>query len=480
MKLTNKIRIISSILLSGLIFTACEEDWKKLDLDSQVDIVDFTIRNRKGIVDDQNQTIVLSLPAGTTDLKSLVPTISISAGAVIVPASGEAIDLSSPVEYTVTSGSVYKTYLVTISALEAAVIDMIVDGSSAIFNEEAGEIYLQVNYGTDITNLAPVISLSEEASISPASEIAQDFSNPVTYTLTSGTVTKDYKVTTVVKVAPDMSKGSIGDKIGFIGLGADKNNLLDDDEQAAADWFFAEYPDGVYLSWDAIAGGAVNIYEYKVIWWHYDASSELPSQPANETIIQLFHDYLKDGGNYFFSGHACQYFWNIGRITNDFNKVIGNGGGFENGDTWTIGVNLPGADHRGHPIYKNIQFDEGDGFYTFPVLGPGWREDHNYVMVGFGDYYKRGNGDVLTYANFVQDLDAEWLGVWGGIRDYYMAGVLELKANETFKGKAIYIGIGGFEWNQNPQGDINPEGRNVYQDNINQVSKNSIEYLRGN
>jgi N-acetylneuraminic acid mutarotase len=42
-----------------------------------------------------------------------------------------------------------------------------------------------VEDGTDVTNLVPTIQVSEKASVSPNSGIAQDFSQPVTYTVTA-------------------------------------------------------------------------------------------------------------------------------------------------------------------------------------------------------------------------------------------------------------------------------------------------------
>lgn len=460
--------------------TGCNEEREMLDLSNPADIVSFQIGDRTGVINDTSQTIVVTLPAGTESLSGLVPVFTLSAGAEANPLSGVAQDFSNPVKYTVTSGGVYKNYMVSVNVLDAMVLTAQISSFNGAIDEEKKTITIAMPYGTDVTNLAPEFTLTPEAILSPASGVSRDFSTPVTYTLTSGAVTKAYTVKVVVMVAPDMSKGPIGTKKAFLGLGADRNSLPDDDEQAAADWFFSKYPDAEYISWDQVSGGAVNIYQYRMIWWQYDNSSQLPEQALHPEVVSLVSGYLKDGGNLFFSGHACKYFWTIGRIPSTFNMTIGDGGGFENPDTWTIGVNLPAADHRGHPLYKNIIFDHADGFYTFPVIGPGWKEDHNHVMVEVARQYGYANNDLLAYASFVKDLNAEWLGVWGGIRDYFMAGVLELKPSAEIKGRAIYMGIGGFEWNQNAQGGINPQGINLYQYNIEQVCKNAVDYLSQN
>jgi len=162
-----------------------------------------------------------------------------------------------------------------------------------------------------------------------------------------------------------------------------------------------------------------------------------------------------------------------------YGRVIGDGAGFENGDTWAIGANVGSHNVTTHPIYKGISFNQdSDGYNWVPVIGPGWREDHNYVLENIPGSLGLGpNNNEAAYVEFTTRHNAEWLGVWGGIRDYWMVGIMELKPTPIYKGKAIYMGIGGFEFNQNKQGTINPNGVNIYQSNINKITKNSIDYL---
>ncbi|WKK80471.2 DUF5018 domain-containing protein [Marivirga arenosa] len=67
---------------------------------------------------------------------------------------------------------------------------------SGVINEEAFSISLDVPSGTDITDLSPEISISDKATVVPASGTAQDFTSPVVYTVTAenGTVA-EYTVT---------------------------------------------------------------------------------------------------------------------------------------------------------------------------------------------------------------------------------------------------------------------------------------------
>jgi len=60
-------------------------------------------------------------------------------------------------------------------------------------------VSLTVPTGTDVTTLIPSISVSDYATVSPSSNVAQDFTNPVTYTVTAQDgSTQAYTVTVTV------------------------------------------------------------------------------------------------------------------------------------------------------------------------------------------------------------------------------------------------------------------------------------------
>ena len=67
-----------------------------------------------------------------------------------------------------------------------------------VITESTHLIAVTVPYGTDVTGLIPTITYTGET-ISPASGAAKDFTNPVVYTVTSGTgSTQDYTITITV------------------------------------------------------------------------------------------------------------------------------------------------------------------------------------------------------------------------------------------------------------------------------------------
>ena len=89
-----------------------------------------------------------------------------------------------------------------------------INGVLGSINHTNGTISVVMPYGTDVSKLVPVISGNNIASITPGSGVMQDFSKPVTYTvtLTDGT-TKTYTVTVYVQsgTAADQMWGKLTD-----------------------------------------------------------------------------------------------------------------------------------------------------------------------------------------------------------------------------------------------------------------------------
>lgn len=168
-----------------------------------------------GAVDNTNYVINLLVPSGT-DLTKLIPTISISDSATISPNAGIAEDFTNPVTYTITAqdGST-QSYVVTVAASSPSQsgdtnstqnssdklinsfaftgLNPEVDG---VIDNNGDTINLTVPIGTDVTNLVPTITFSDGATIYPYSGVAEDFTNPIIYTVTAqdGSI-EDYTVT---------------------------------------------------------------------------------------------------------------------------------------------------------------------------------------------------------------------------------------------------------------------------------------------
>ena len=172
-----------------------------------------------GIINETNHTVSVTVPFGT-DLTNLWPVAVISKGALINLDINKPQDFTHPVTYTVSAedGSV-QNYVVTVTVdsdpnLTPPVILSSLKSITGFslkglnpevigtINETDHTVSLSVPYGTDVTNIVPTITISDKASINPNNNIAQNFTSPVTYTVTAeDNSIQNYVVT--VTVAPN-------------------------------------------------------------------------------------------------------------------------------------------------------------------------------------------------------------------------------------------------------------------------------------
>ncbi|MBO4328302.1 MAG: DUF5018 domain-containing protein [Bacteroidales bacterium] len=87
----------------------------------------------------------------------------------------------------------------------------------ATITESPKAVVAIVPFGTDVTSLVPIITISEKATISPASGVVTDFTNPVVYTVTAEDGSKA-TYTATVTVNPNGGGGGIdGDPTEYSG-----------------------------------------------------------------------------------------------------------------------------------------------------------------------------------------------------------------------------------------------------------------------
>lgn len=266
-------------------------------------------------------------------------------------------------------------------------------------------------------------------------------------------------------------------QLGYIGDAPDSismDTVADDDEVAGAKWFFSTYPKARYISFNMIKNG-FDLSRYRVLWWNYDidnGTSDLPVIATDSKVVAAMSTFHKNGGNLLLSTYAIQYLWNLGRMPDNIHLSFDKGPGGLNPDVWGIGVNIAMKhDQSAHPLYSGIAMTtQGDGRVTFPVIGNGWKENHNCIII-VPSIYNMNNDNEQAYTNFTTQNNAVWLGMWDGIGDYFMTGIFELTPKDAFQGSSISIGIGGIEWKVN-------SGTNPYQSTIEKLYKNAIDYLK--
>ncbi len=94
------------VLVSSLILVSCGDDTNNPTKSSDKKIISFRFEQLDptaiGIIDETTKTVTVNVPANT-DITNMIPTIVISNGATINPASGVARNFTTAQKYTVTA-----------------------------------------------------------------------------------------------------------------------------------------------------------------------------------------------------------------------------------------------------------------------------------------------------------------------------------------------------------------------------------------
>ena len=167
---------------------------------TECEILSYRIEDTVGTVN--NDRIELTVPYGT-DLEKVEPKLELSEGAEVVRKPEKlAYDTELTYEIKAEAGNT-SSYTVVIHEKAAATGRQILSFSygSAVgsIDQHSGTIQLTVPAGTNIRKLRPTIRVSEFATVVPGNQEPVDFSEPVTYTVTSQTGVKNTYQVTVTK-----------------------------------------------------------------------------------------------------------------------------------------------------------------------------------------------------------------------------------------------------------------------------------------
>lgn len=174
------------------------------------DIITFGFAQQAGpeIVNAVNHTVTVELAMGT-DRSALVPTFTTSDFATVDFESGVARNFATPVTYNVTS-QLGTAQAWTVNATLATSLSSANDILTFTFQEQTGPatidavnhtVAIEIEWNVNITFLYPLIFVSYLASVDPLSGDPQDFSTPITYTVTAEDGTDQEWVVTVTPAA---------------------------------------------------------------------------------------------------------------------------------------------------------------------------------------------------------------------------------------------------------------------------------------
>jgi eukaryotic-like serine/threonine-protein kinase len=226
-------------ILHGLVFTfsACKED-TTVPKSSAKAITKLTFPQFNPVVqatiDETTKRITAVVPP-TADVTKLIPSISVSLKAKVLPDSGKVQDFTNDVTYSVTAEDGTKAdYKVMVSRTKFSGKDILTftfpDFSPAIvakIDPATKTITATVPATADLTKLKPTITLSDRATINPASATIVDFSKPVNFTVTAEDAgTQVYAVTVVSPNSPISIKSGKNPSRSMIFVSSrDKSNL---------------------------------------------------------------------------------------------------------------------------------------------------------------------------------------------------------------------------------------------------------------
>ncbi len=455
------------ILMAVLALTACSDDnVSDLKLDGGCSITELALDEYAGTIDKSTRTITVRVPE-TYDIHQMTVTkLTLNEGATSDVKEGDKLTMTVPQAVHVTNGDVYLDWTIKAKKDEAKIKSFKINGIyMGSIDETNKTITVKVPQTLDITSLTPTITYSDDATISPASDIATDFTNPVTYTVTNNTATSTYTVTVKQIGKPSAL---------YVGL-ASSMDQLNIEEQTACKWMLENIANSLYASFEEVKNGSLDLSECKVIWWHFHKDGgvdgkdafEKAAPEALEALPQL-KDFYKNGGSFLFTRYATNMPSELGIAKNasDKDKRYGmpnNCWGQVEADAETCGGpwDFKMTGHSDHTIYQNlVKGDDANSVYT---------TDKDYRITNSTAQYHIGT-DFGGYSDY-----ATWRAETGGIDLGYGGDgaivVWEFPAEGT-SGKTLCIGSGCYDWYS-----VNESYTEKYHANIAIMTKNAFNYL---
>lgn len=247
-----------------------------------------------------------------------------------------------------------------------------------------------------------------------------------------------------------------------VGIFVEKTTDLDDDEQAAYDWFYNDYNPGHGLEKKVFTPGNIdelNANDVKVLWIPINRQGDNEDVVKPSAIykhVETLEKYVQDGGNLYLTNHATLLTSAIGRIEEQYKpNTVTYGAAGKNFDTWGVNPRFADMDYRGNVLYSGFEAGSEELNYFLNSGTP--KEDHNCLWTNVSDYKK-----------FIENTTSHILGKWSYNGETNNFGVVEFMPKGVYKGTILCNGLAAYEWNC--------EG-NKFVNNIKKFTENSISYL---
>lgn len=172
--------------------------------------------------------------------------------------------------------------------------------------------------GTKLEQLSPQITVTQGATVSPASgEMVNLRNQPVHYRVTLGNIYQDYCVIAVTDDVP--RPHAHGRRIGYINW---EDTEKTGGQERAWQWLQTAYPDSCDLLslWD-IQHASLNMDDYAVIWYHtrgVAGDGTLPFRAYDRELVEQMKAYTNGGGKLLLTGMAPRWLQTLGLIDNRY------------------------------------------------------------------------------------------------------------------------------------------------------------------
>ncbi len=450
--------------LASMLSSCSDDNISDLELSGNCMIDQLSLDNFEGIIDLPSRSILVRLPEVYETSAMTITSLKMSDGAVCNVRQGETINMDAAKVLHVKNGDVYMDWTLYVLHDEARITSFVInDIYTGSIDQETKSIVVYIPATLDITNLVPTITYSQNATITPSSGVAQDFSQPVTYTVKNNSAESVYTVKVIAISKP---------KALFLGS-APTMSELDPEAQTACQWMLGNVESSLYASFADLRAGTLDLSECKLIWWHWHVDGGVDGHDnfvakatdAMNTLNEL-RQFYENGGALLLTRYAVNLPSFIGTTGDDEWTTPNNCWGQDEayaelcGGPWTFRI-FDGQ--NGHAIYQNLV--TGDNPNEVYCTDAGYHITNSTAQYHIGtDWGGYDNYDVWTGRT-----GGKVLGVGGD-----GAIVLWEYPAHDGKGGIICIGSGCFDWYSYTYEAGYTE---KYHKNIEIMTKNAINYL---
>jgi len=445
--------------------TSCSDDHASdLRLSGDCMVEAIKLDNFEGTINLASRSIVVRLPEVYDTQAMKVTDLTLSNGATCNISQGATLNMGAAQTLHVKNGDAFLDWTLSVLHDEARITQFYInDIYQGAIDQEAKTITVYVPGSVGLTGLVPTITYSQNATVTPGSGVAMDFTEPVKYTVTNNSAETTYTVTVIAIGKPAAL---------FVGSAATLNEL-DPEAKAACQWMLGNVPNSLYASFSDLRAGTLDLSECKIIWWHWHVDGGVDGHDVFAAKATDALDTKNEIRQFYENGGALL----MTRYASNLPSFIGVTGD----DEWTTpnncwGQNEDGAELCGgpwsfrifdgkndHPLWQNLV--QGDNPQEVYCTDAGYHITNSTAQYHIGTDW----GGYDDHAAWEARTGGKILGVGGD----GAVVAWEYPAHDG-KGGVICIGSGCYDWYSYT---YEPGYVENYHKNIAIITQNAFNYL---